>query len=122
MNHRDIKKIPITWTANKSQAIFCGDYRNIGLTIVGTGTITAQGTKQKNDADTPPDFTASSTITNSFATIVIADETAVNTYATSLAVAGATKLGEINTNLLTWVSLSRSADTVDAFITVTDNE
>lgn len=121
MNPRDIKEIPITWTANKSQPIKVADFRDIGLTLAGTGILTVLGSKQKNPADTPPDFTVSSTISNSFVAVVIADETVANTYATTIAVSGSTKLAEVNTNLLTWVCIQRSVDTVDAFLTTCDN-
>ena len=121
MNPRDVKKIPITWTnvggTDYSQAIMVADFRDIDLTIVGTGTVTVLGSADKEAID----FTASSTITNSYAAVVIADLTAANTYATSLSVAGATKIGEVNTNLLGFICLTRSVDTVDAFITTCDN-
>lgn len=126
MNPRDVKSIPIVWTATEegaslSQPIKVADWRDIGLTIVGTGTVTCYGSKQKNPDDTPVIFTDASTIGNSFVALVIADETTPNTYATTLAVADATKLGEINTNLLTWICLGRNSDGVDAFITHCDN-
>ena len=107
-NPRDIKKIPITWTGNLSQAIKADDFRNIGLTIVGTG-------------DVPVDFSVASTISNAFAALILADETST-TYSTTLSVSGSTKLAEVNTNLATFICVSRSADTVDAYITVTDNQ
>lgn len=122
MNPRDIKKIPITWTSDKSQPIFVGDFRDIDLTIVGTGTATVLGSADKNSTDTPPDFTAASTISNSYVDIVISDLGVPNTYATTLIVAGATKIGEVNTNLLTWICVTRSVGTLDAFITVCDNQ
>lgn len=122
-NPRDTKKIPITWTSDFSQVIKANDFRNIGLTIVGTGDIQVLASKEKNPADEPVDFTAPSTIDNAYAAIVIADETlATGSYSTSITVSGSTKLAEINTNLATFICLSRSADTVDAYITVTDNQ
>lgn len=121
MNPRDIKKYPIVWTNNLSQPIFVGDFRDIDLTIVGTGNVVVLGSAERNDDDAPPDFSSPSTITNSYAAMVVADLTTVNTYTTALAVAGATKIGEVNTNLLTWICLSRSTGTVDAFVTATDN-
>jgi hypothetical protein len=117
MNPRDIKKQSITWTANKSQPIWVGDFRDVVLTIVGTGTATVLATASKEVVD----FTAASTIGNAFATMVIADMTAASTYATSLVVAGATKLGEVNTNLVGWVCITRSADTLDGYLTYCDN-
>ncbi len=126
MNPRDVKKIPIKWTTvggtDYSQVIKADDFRNIGITAVGTGVITALCSKEKNPADTPPDFTATSTITNPYAAILIADETVAGAFATTLTVAGNTKLGEINSNLVTFVCLTRSINTVDAFITVCDNQ
>ena len=121
-NPRDVKKIPITWTGNYSQAIKADDFRNVELTVVGTGSVQVLASKDKNPTDTPPDFTATSTITNSWAPVVIADETTPNTYATSLAVSASTKIGEVNTNVVTFVCLLRSVNTVDAFITITDNQ
>lgn len=122
MNPRDIKKVPIVWTSNKSQAIFCGDFRNIELTVVGTGSVSVLGSKDLNTASTPPDFTSPSTIANSYAAVVIADETVANNYVTALAVTAETKVGEVNTNILTWICLTRTVDTVDAFVTLTDNQ
>lgn len=121
-NPRDVKKIAITWTSNKSQAIKTDDFRNIEITAVGTGTIQVLASKDKNPADTPPDFTSPSTISNSYAAVVIADETVANTYSTSLTVSSSTKIGEVNTNLVTFICLTRSVDTVDAFVTITDNQ
>ncbi len=118
MINRDIKKQSITWTSDKSQPIWVGDYRDVVLTIVGTGTATVLATASKEVVD----FTAASTIGNAFATVVIADLTTVTTpYATSLVVAGATKLGEINSNLVGWVCITRSANTLDAYLTYCDN-
>jgi uncharacterized protein YcsI (UPF0317 family) len=115
---RDIKKIPLTWTDNKSQAIFAGDFRNIGVTMVGTGSIGVLGSKDLN----APDFTDPSTISNSYVNIVLADETVASTYNTSLSVSNSTKLAEVNSNLITFICVTRSADTVDAFLTVTTNQ
>ena len=117
MNPRDIKQYPIVWTDNKSQPIFVGDFRNVVITLVGTGTVSVQGTADKDVVD----FTSASTLSNSYATMVIADMTAASTYATSITVSSSTKLGEVNTNLVTYVSLTRSADTVDCFVTLSDN-
>ena len=64
----------------------------------------------------------SSNSSNSFAPIVIADETVANSYVTSLSLSSQTKLAEVNTNLLTFICLLRSSDTVDAFVTVTTNQ
>lgn len=124
-NSRIVKETPITWTTvggtDYSQPIAVADYRDVGITLVGTGTITVLGTKQWNTSGSAPDFTSPSTITNSYAAIVIADETTPNTYATTIAVAGATKLAEVNSNLVTWICLTRSINTVDAFVTYCTN-
>lgn len=121
-NPRDTKKIPITWSDDLSQPIKINDFRNVVITLVGTGAIQVLGSAEKNPTDTPPDFTAPSTIDNAFEAIVMADLTAPNTYATTISVTSATKLAEVNTNLLTFISLSRSVDTVDAYVTVCDNQ
>ena len=118
-NPRLIQKYPITWTSNQSQLIGVKDVRDIDITVVGTGTITVYGSADMTVEGI--DFTSPSTISNSYAEMVIADLTTPNTYATSLAVTAETKIGEVNTNLLTWISVSRDVDTVDAFITVCDN-
>lgn len=120
-NPRDTKQIAIVWTSNQSQAIKVNDFRDIDLTLVGTGVITVLGSQQKNPDDTAVDFTLSSTIDNAYAPIVIADLTTPNTYVTTISVTSSTKLAEINTNLLTFVCLQRSLDTVDAYLTVCDN-
>lgn len=120
MTPREIRKIPITWTANKSQPILVSDFRDIDITIIGTGNATVLGSAEKTTE--PVDFTSPSVLGNSYAAIVIADLTTPSTYVTALAVAGATKLGEVNTNLLTWICIERSVDTLDAFITICDNQ
>ena len=129
MAPRQVRKTKITWTQPDpmgpwySQPIFVADYRDVGITIVGTGDVQALATKElyNSNVDTPVDFTVSSTISNSYAAAVIADETTPSTYVTTFTVAGATKFGEINTNLVTFVCLTRSVDTVDAFLTYCDN-
>ena len=125
-NPRLIKKYPITtWTdvggTEYSDPIFVGDYRDIVLTIVGTGTASVLGTTELLASQEPVDFTAASTIDNSYVPVVIADLGVANTYATSLIAAGNTKMGEVNTNLLTWICVTRSVGTLDAFITSSDN-
>lgn len=118
---RSVRTIPIKWTANKSQPILVTDFRNVGLTVVGTGDVHILASKAK--VDTPIDFTTSSTIANSYAQVVLFDETVVSSpFVTALTVAAATKLAEIDTNLLTWICVVRSADTVDAFISYSDNK
>lgn len=117
MNPRDIKKQKITWTSNQSQPIFVGDFRDVVLTIVGTGTATILASADKEAVD----FTTASTIDNAYATMVIADLTTPSAYATSLVVSGDTKLGELNTNLVCWIAVTRSADTLDAYLTYCDN-
>jgi hypothetical protein len=120
-NSRNIQTKALIWTNNKSQPISVADFRNVDLTIVGTGNVTVLASKGKWDV--PIDFTSASTIGNSFAQIVIFDETVVATpFVTTLTVAGATKIAEIDTNVLTWICITRSADTVDGFITYSDNQ
>ncbi len=120
MSQRTTQIIPITWTSNKSQPICVSDFRDITLTIVGTGTAGVLGSAGAvNDVI---DFTSSSVIGNAFANVVIADLTAANTYATTLAVTGATKLGEVNTNALTWICITRSADTLDGYVLLGNNQ
>lgn len=100
---------------------FGGDYRNQVLTVVGIGTVIVYGSVQKD----PPDFTLPSTIGNSYAPIVLADYSIQNTYyngASGVVVAGATKIVELNTNLLSWVAIHRSANTVNVKLTETDNQ
>ncbi len=116
---RMIVQEKINWTDNLSQPIFAGDFRNIGITLVGTGSISVLGSKSRQQD--PIDFSQPSTLSNSYAIVIIADETIANTYTNSLSVVGSTKIGEVNTNELGWICLSRSADTVDAFVTMTDN-
>lgn len=116
---RNIQKIQVVWDGNVSEPIFVGDSRNVGVTAVGTGTLSIRASKDTELVD----FGVASTINNSYATVVIADETlTTSNYVTSLAVAGSTKIGEINTNLVSWIALVRSSSAVDAFITVTDNQ
>ncbi len=106
---------------NDTSICFSGDFRNQVLTVVGTGTVIVYGSTQKD----PPDFTAPSTITNSYAPVMLADYAAVGTYyvgASGVPVAGATKIVEVNTNVLTWVAIHRSANTVDVKLTQTDNQ
>ncbi len=96
------------------------DFRDLLVSLVGTGTLTFFGTIQNN----PPDFNAPSTILNSWANIMSADYTTPGLYyagGAGVAVSGGTKIVELNTNLLTWIGIKRSVDTVDALITVTDN-
>ena len=124
-NPRLIKKYPITWTTvggtDYSQAIGVADTRDIVLTIDGTGTAQVLGTIEMHPDQVPVDFTAASSITNSYIAAVIADIGVPNTYSTSLTAAGSTKMGEVNTNLLTWICVTRSANTLDGFITICDN-
>ncbi len=58
---------------------------------------------------------------NAYIAVVLADLGTPNTYVTTLSATAATKMAEVNTNLLTYISITRSADTLDAFITVCDN-
>jgi hypothetical protein len=124
-NPRIVKRYPITFTNHAgtyySAPIFAGDFRDIVLTIVGTGVVAVLGSADVPTPPNPPDFTATSTITNSWIPQVIADLRAANTYATSLTISSSTAMGEVNTNLLTWICVTASTSTVAAFITVSDN-
>lgn len=127
MTPREVRKYPIIWTNNLSQPILARDFRDIGITIIGTGDVQVLGSLEAPQdstygSPTEVDFSVASALGNSYAAVVIADLTVPNTYVTTLSVAGATKLGEVNTNLLTWICLSRSIDTVDALVTVCDNQ
>jgi hypothetical protein len=118
---RNVKKQPITWTSNLSQPILVTDWRNIEITVVGTGDVSVLASKDKTID--PIDFSSPSTITNSYATIALYDETVTSSnFVTTLTVSASTKIAEIDSNLLTWIAVSRSADTVDAFITYSDNQ
>lgn len=124
---RQIYSIPITWTNNKSQPILVADFRNVGLTAVGTGSITVLASKQYpsggKDGNREIDFSAPSTIDNSYTQVVVYDETiTTGNWVTALAVSGSTKIAELDINELTWICLSRSGGGVDAFITVSDNQ
>ncbi len=100
---------------------FAGGERNIILTVVGTGTITVNGSVQ----ELPPDFASPSTLSNSYTPIALADYSLATSPilagSAGVTVAGATKIVELNTNLITWFSIERSIDTVEVFVTVTDN-
>lgn len=102
-------------------AFFGADFRNILLTAVGTGTVTVLGSAQK----TPPDFSSASTITNSYAPIMLADYSTPNTYyagSAGVSVSNSTAIVELNTNLLTWIAIVRSANTVNVILTETNNQ
>ncbi len=139
MGLRDLKYIPSTGEAltfdagsgfainpvlpvNSNNAIaFAGSYRNQVITAVGTGTVIVYGSTQKD----PPDFTKPSTIGNSYAPIMLADYTTPNTYyagGAGVVVSSSTKIVELNTNLLTWIAIHRSATTVGVKLTETDNQ
>lgn len=100
-------------------AWFGADFRDLLLTVVGTGTVVVYGSNQK----VPPDFTATSDIDNSYVAVMTADYTTPNTYnagGSGVVVAGATKIVEVNTNMLTWIGISRSAETVNVKLTMTN--
>ncbi len=103
---------------NGKNAWSAADFRNVVISAIGTGTITVYGSIQ----ETPPDFSAASTKNNAFAVIVLADYSlATNQYVTSLVVSSSTKIAELNTNLLSWFAIHRSATTVDVIATQTNN-
>ena len=131
--NKDIKHIPSSGAAltfdagtgfainpqNETAIAFSGDFRDLLLTVVGTGTVIVYGSTQLN----PPDFTAASTITNSYVPITLADYSIADTKydgATGAVVASATMICELDTNLLTWIAIHRSADTVDVLLTETN--
>lgn len=117
---RQKHKYELIWTNNQSQPIPVTDFRDIVLTIVGTGVAGVLGSCDYDPAGVI-DFTSPSTINNSYAGIIIADLGIANTYSLTLTAAGNTKIGEVNTNLLTWICITRTANTLDGFVTVCDN-
>ena len=124
---RQIYEIPITWDSNnRSQPILVSNFRNVGLTVVGTGNVSVLASKSApaggEKGTKVIDFNSASTINNSYATVAIYDETVlVNNWVLSLVVAGSTKLGEVDINELSWICLQRSGSGVDASVTVADN-
>lgn len=124
---RQIIEIKVEWTDNKSQPILVSDFRNVGLTVVGTGSISVLASKSAPTGGTSGskeiDFTSPSTIDNSYAQVAIYDETVTtNNWVTAITVAGSTKLAEVDINELSWICLTRTVDTVDATVTVSDNQ
>lgn len=115
---RTIDQIKITWTSNKSQPISIGSYRNAVVTAVGTGDISVLC----SGSETEIDFTAPSTIDNAYSGVVLADLGVPNTYATSLSLTAETKLAELNSNLIGWICLVRSVNTLDAYVSIGDNQ
>lgn len=97
------------------------DFRNLLVTAQGDGTIQVFGSIQNN----PPDFSITSTITNSYVALMLADYTLANVIYDGTAgvtvTGGDTVTVEANTNVITWFAIKRSADTVDVIATVTDN-
>lgn len=122
-NPRDVKKIPLEWTDDQSQPILVSDFRDIVLTIVGSGSAQVLGSVEipKDPISIPVDFTSASDIDNAYIAVVLADLGVANTYVTTLTATAETKMAEVNTNLLTYISITRSANTLDGFITVCDN-
>lgn len=124
MAQKDLKYIDqneIVFTGGFSQPFFVGDQMTVLLTVVGTGNIVVHGSGQ----EFPPDFTTSSTITNSYVPVVLADYSIFNTYyngGAGVTVAGSTAIVELNTNLLTWISLERVVGTPDVLLTITNNQ
>ncbi len=127
MTPRQIYEIPIVWTDNLSQPILVSNFRNVGVTVVGSGSVSVLASKHfptgGQEGSDVIDFTAPSTINNSYATVAVYDETViVNNWVLALVVAGATKLGEVDINELSWICLSRNSADVDATVTVSDNQ
>lgn len=117
--HYLLNPLPVG-SLTQGNAFDARNFQTITLTAVGTGTIIVLGSIQKD----PPDFSKPSTITNSYAPIVLADLSIPNTYyagSVGVTVTGSTAIVEVNSNLITWFAVTRSADTVDVLMTVTDN-
>jgi hypothetical protein len=97
------------------------DFRNIIVTVVGTGTVYIHGSAQID----PPDFNSASTIDNSHALITTKDYAIQNIYyngSVGIVVGGgATKIVEVNSNVLAWLAFERTVETVDVIVTVSDN-
>ncbi len=96
-------------------------WRDIIMMLVGTGTVIVYGSTQRQ----PVDFGLPSDIDNAYVPIALADVSLVGTPAyiagaTGGVVSGATKMFELNTNLLTWIGFHRSAETVDVIATKTN--
>lgn len=97
------------------------DFMALVLTGVGIGTLKVLGSAQR----LPPDFSSPSTILNSYAEMVLADYSVPGAYysgSAGVTVSSSTKIVEVNTNLLTWIAITRSVDTVDALLTETNNQ
>lgn len=105
----------------ESAIAFAGDFRNQVLGVEGTGTIIVYGSIQR----LPPDFTQPCTIDNLYVPLVLADYSLQNTYydgTVGISVAGSCAIVELNTNLLSWVAIHRSVDTVEVKLTEADNQ
>jgi len=108
-------------TTDGKTAFQCTDFRNLLITVVGTGNVKIYGSCQK----TPPNFSSPSTITNSYVPIVLADYSTPNTYyagSAGVSVTADTAIVELNTNLLTWIAIERSLNTVEVLLTETNNQ
>lgn len=105
-----------------TNAFTAADFIDAVLTVVGTGTVIVSGSAQ----ELPPDFSAVPTITNSHTPIALADYSLATSQilagSAGVTVAGVTKLVELNTNLLTWIGINRSINTVDVLLTETNNQ
>jgi hypothetical protein len=122
MPMKDVKfKTDITFDGGLSDPIAVSDWITCAITVVGTGNIVIHGSEQ----EAPPDFTAASTINNSHVEIMLADYTTPNLYYSGTAgvtVAASTAIVELNTNLLTWICIERTAGTADVLVTYTNNQ
>lgn len=124
---RQIYEIKIDWTNNQSQPILVSDFRNIGITAVGTGDVSVLASKSKPTGGSlgseQINFLSPSTINNSYVQVAIYDETVITgNWVLALTVAASTKLAEVDINELSWICLTRTINTVDALVTVTTNE
>ena len=95
------------------------NFRDGVLTVEGTGQILVYGSAQKNQ----PDFNSPSTIDNSWVLIALVDYSltgapAFYDGATGAVVSGSTMVCELDTNGLTWIGLYRSAEEVEAKLTI----
>lgn len=130
MFERVITAIPVEWEiANplQSKAIGVANYRDVDMTVIGSGTVNVLASKNAVKGPESPgikvtDFNAASVLGNSYGPIVIADESVPNTYSTAITVANSTKLCEINTNLVTYICIQRDSADVDVEITVCTNQ
>jgi hypothetical protein len=106
--------------------VFVGDFRNVYVTVVktgfGEGNIRVRGSKDTKS----PNFSSASSITNSYADLVmrVEGETGTDEYVTILPTPAGTHVAEVNTNNINWISIRRSSEGLapQIFITETNNQ